>query len=348
MKTEEYVLGLIKELIEKLYSNEELSLIINDSKRIAKLRGDYYNLMWLDLESNKLVHSDKQSEFFKDYIIKFNQSEFESYRKDFFEKWINERELMIRSLSSKNGPNSEKKVLPVSVGEIEVEIKSTIERRKNLINSDGMHHQDKYFIEKAKSSAVNDLIGLENGMKQIISRIKTRVHNFLSDTELNILSGKKLSTYFDDNKSMVDEYLISLSPKFKHQIIDLENRLDEKTDIGLSQALLIIRIILKDLADCLYPSTKNKVIGLDGKERILSDDKYISRIWQFIYENLIFSKTSLNIIDEQLKDLGKKLDLVYEKSCKGVHSSVTHFEVSQCVILFYISIGDLIRITKTQ
>ena len=73
-------------------------------------------------------------------------------RKDFFEKWINERELMIRSLSSKNGPNSEKKVLPVSVGEIEVEIKSTIERRKNLINSDGMHHQDKYFIEKAITS----------------------------------------------------------------------------------------------------------------------------------------------------------------------------------------------------
>lgn len=344
MKTEEYILKLITDLVEKLYNqNIQLSLIINDCKRIAKMRGDYNNLLWLDLECHKLVEEKYQEFFFKDYKSKFNTDEFENHKKILFFKWLTERDIEL-SDEEKGRHSNEPVLLPLSVGEIEAELTASKEKRNNLSNTDGMHHEDKYYFEIAKTKLNSASINYEKGILKILSRIKNRVHEFLSNTELEILSGKKLSNYFDENKKLVDNYLFSLSPNFLEKIESLDNRLQENTEIANSQAMLTIRIILKEFADCIYPAAINEVQCSDGKFRILTEDKYISRIWQYIFENL--KGSSIEIISEQLKDLGKKIDLTYEKSCKGVHSGVTSFEAYQCTILFYISIGDVIRITS--
>lgn len=107
--------------------------------------------------------------------------------------------------------------------------------------------------------------------------------------------------------------------------------------------------MMKDFSDSVYPASDIAVQCSDGKFRVLTDAKYVSRLWQYIFEQFKeTSSNSLEIINDQINDLGKRIDLVYERSCKGVHTSVNSFETFQCTILFYVSIGDIIRLSDPK
>jgi hypothetical protein len=112
-----------------------------------------------------------------------------------------------------------------------------------------------------------------------------------------------------------------------------------------AQALASCRRLLKSLADVLYPSKPTPVIGSDGKERILTDDKYISRLWQYVFEQTKHS-TSGELLISQVQDLGNRIERLYDLTCKGVHGEINEFEVNQCVIQSYILIGDLLIISE--
>ena len=117
----------------------------------------------------------------------------------------------------------------------------------------------------------------------------------------------------------------------------------DKTPEARAQALLSCRRLLKDLADVFYPPTSQQILGADGKKRDLSDDKYVSRLWQFISDKTRVT-TSAELLQASLNDLGNRLDRIYEFTNKGVHAEVEEFEMNQCLIQTYLLIGDLLRI----
>src|SRR5690606_5085017 len=126
--------------------------------------------------------------------------------------------------------------------------------------------------------------------------------------ELDLIRGKKLSLYFEETKRIVDQYLIKLSPQFEEKIKSLDERINEGSDIAFSQALLTIRVMMKDFADSVYPASDNAVQCSDGKFRVLTDAKYVSRLWQYIFEQFKeTSSNSLEIINDQINDLGKRI-----------------------------------------
>jgi hypothetical protein len=345
LNNQDYIIQLTSQLLEKVYDkNVLLSSLINGSKRIAKLRGDFKNLWWLEWESCNINEKSKLQEFPKSAESKFDQTEFTKLSVEFWEKWVSERQFPTydKNQNSKKNDN----ILASSVEEIESRLLTTISKRNSLSVTSGMHPLDKYFVEKENTQFRMLFLNEEESCLNILSRIKTRVHNFLSETEFEIISGKVLSSFFDKNKTYVETELCCLYEKFELHFIELNKRLQDDNSDSLSQALLLVRIILKDFADCIYPSTAEKVVCNDGKERTLSEDKYISRIWQFVYENLKDKSSSVDLLKTQLNDLGNRIDEVYEKSCKGVHSVVNSFETYQCIIQLYVSLGDILRLTK--
>lgn len=298
------------------------------------------------MESTKLDKTSLNVPFSK-YSTKFSKDVLGDLKKKFFSEWMREREIIL--IDSNGTINSkEPKILIYSVNEIEAELNSSREKRADATNTSGMHQLDKYYIETEKSKTNNFLIDYENGILKILSRIKNRVHEYLTSVELDLIRGKNLSSYFDSTKSLVDQYLVNLSPQFNDKIKSLDERLNDGTEISYSQALLTIRVMIKDFADFIYPATNKPVQCSDGKLRILTDEKYVSRIWQYIFEQFkVTSSTSFEIVKEQIGDLGKRIDLVYQKSCKGVHTSVNSLETYQCIILFYVSLGDIIRLSSS-
>lgn len=345
MTNQDYILQLTSRLLERVYDkNVLLSSLINESKRIAKLRGDFKNLWWIEWETCNINEKSKLQEFPKSVESKFNQIEFKKLSTVFWEKWISERQ--IPTYDNNQNIINQDTILPLSVEEIESRLSITISKRNSLSDTSNMHPVDKYFVEEKNTQIRMLYLNYEEAYLNILSRIKIRLHNFLSETEFEIISGKVLSSFFDKNKTYAETELCCLSAKFELHFVELNKRLQDDNIDSFSQALLLVRIILKDFADCIYPSSTEKVVGNDGKERILLDDKYISRIWQYVYENLKDKSSSVDLLKTQLTDLGNRIDEIYEKSCKGVHSEVNSFETYQCIIQLYVSLGDILRLTK--
>lgn len=347
MTNQEYILQLVTRLLEKIYDkNIVLSILINDSKRVAKLRGDFKNLWWLEWETCNINEKEKLQEFPKSVESKFDKDEFKKLSTEYWEKWISERRISTfdKDQKIKNSDN----VLPASIAEIESKLATSIEKRNNLSNTAGMHPLDRYYTEMDNTKIRMLYLKYEEGYLNILARIKNRLHNFLSETENEIVSGKVLSSFFDRNKNYVETELIKLSDSFALHFTELNERLKEDNADAFSQALLLVRIILKDFADMAYPPTKEKALCSDGTLRSFTEDKYISRLWQYIFENLKEKNVSIELLKTQLADLGNRIDEVYKKSCKGVHADVNSFEAYQCVIQLYVSLGDILRLTKIK
>ena len=51
----------------------------------------------------------------------------------------------------------------------------------------------------------------------------------------------------------------------------------------------------------------------------------------------------LEILNQNIEDLVKRVEKINELACKGVHGKVSEMETNQCVIQMYIVLGDLIR-----
>ncbi len=345
MTLQDYIKQLLSRIIERVYDNNaHLSLLICEAKRIALLRGDYKNLWWLEWETCNINEKSRFKELPKQFENKFDQKEFSNYSEIYWEKWISEREFPIYDerlqLIKKDG------FLPLSVQEIESELSTTISKRNSLTDTTHMHPADKYFVEEKNHKIRMLYLNYEKGYNNILSKIRIRLHSFISEVECEIMSGKVLSSFFDKNKTYVESELCYLSENFELHFEEINKRLEDDNTDSYSQALLLIRIILKHFADCIYPSKTEKILCSDGIERVLTDDKYISRIWQYIYEAIKTQNTSVDLLRTQLTDLGHRIDEIYEGSCKGVHTAVNSFEAYQCIIQLYVSLGDILRLTK--
>jgi hypothetical protein len=103
--------------------------------------------------------------------------------------------------------------------------------------------------------------------------------------------------------------------------------------------------VLKTLADVLYPASNAVVHGLDGRIRKMTDDKFVSRLCQYVSDQGGSSSTRLLLA--QVRSLAERLDAINSLSSKGVHGEVSSAEVDQCVIQTYLVVGDLLRIGES-
>jgi hypothetical protein len=92
----------------------------------------------------------------------------------------------------------------------------------------------------------------------------------------------------------------------------------------------------------LYPATDQIATGSDGKERPMTDEKFISRLLQFVTDNV--KGSSGGLIAADISDFGTRLTALNALSSKGVHAQVTQAEVDLCLIRTYLIAGDLLRI----
>jgi hypothetical protein len=173
------------------------------------------------------------------------------------------------------------------------------------------------------------------------------MYDFLTQTEKQLLFGQFYSDIFEENRQYVELKLGQKCPDALAKFVSAYQRMTEADKESWAQALTSCRRLLKSLADVLYPPKQVPVIGSDGKERILTDDLYIARLWQYISEQTARS-TSGELLLASVQDLGNRVDRLYDLTNKGVHGEIGKLEVNQCVIQTYILLGDILRISEKQ
>jgi hypothetical protein len=341
MRLAEYILKITTNTLGIVHDeNMPIGRLIGEGKRIGELRGDYKSLWWLEWELHS-IESPELKSYPRSIVNKFSENDFAKLSNEFWEKWIAERQ--VNTYDKKGNLLPKDNICTLGVLEIESKINFFEKQKQSLRDTSGMAPLDIYYVEIDNTNSKTWLNLQIETYGNILKRIRSRIFDYVSSVETELVSGKTLSNFFENNKTIVERYLNGLSPDFSQHLEEISNRLREGSSVSYSQALLLVRILFKKYADIVYPASDNEVEGIDGKKRVLGEPQYISRIWQYMHEHR--KKGDEKLLKSQLTDLGNRIDEVYYKSCKGVHEEVTVFEAQQCVIQMYMCIGDIIRLT---
>lgn len=93
-----------------------------------------------------------------------------------------------------------------------------------------------------------------------------------------------------------------------------------------------------DIADSVFPAQKDEWKDRNGKSRKVGVDQYKNRLLAYLAD-LGESSGTYTLLETELNHLASRLDIIYEKTCKGVHVDVTQEEARLSVIHTYLFIG---------
>lgn len=334
------ILQLVKAGLEEMdRPDSRLTRLVNIAIRVARLRGDYENLGWLRMETVDLlselgvknVRIEMASRFSREQMRRLMEAQWMAYCEEREFNGYNEQLQEVRG-----------KLIGASVANLEM----MIDHLKSSLAIPDPTYVETDPTLKSLSNYMRSIKQTNLAAYNVIkSRISQRVYEFLSGTESQLVLGRNQPDIFERNRRYVEERLRYVAPDALEQLLEASNRATEGKPESRSHAALSCRRALKTLADKLYPAHKDPVQCIDGEERILTDDKYISRLWQFISNKMSNAKSgSGELLLSQMTDLGNRIDAVYNLDCEGIHDSLNEFECDQCVINTWFIIGDVLRI----
>ena len=342
MNTSEYILGLVSKALQG--EVQKVSDLIRQAARIARLRNDYLTLWWLEWEMVNISDKEARLRSIDEIIPHLTKEPFAYWHNKFYGIWVDER--AVEHFDEDNDP-VEGMLLPKGIGEVENDLDHYIKTGAQAISPQGLHSLDLYYKEESNTT-VRRLARLgEKNCKNILSRVRNRVSVYLSNVEKQLMFGQIHADIFEENRFYVEKKLGELCPDALTKFVAAYQRTKENNPESWAQALTSCRRLLKSLADALYPARDNLVKGGDGKERKLTDEMYVARLWQYVYES-VQNTTSGALLQAQIQDYGDRVDRLYELSCKGVHAEVNRFELNQCLIQTYMIVGDLLRLSDNN
>ncbi|HEV7906304.1 MAG TPA: hypothetical protein VGO96_20860 [Pyrinomonadaceae bacterium] len=193
MNQNEKLLSLVQEALSELdQPNYKLSSVIRKSIRIARLRNDFDNLYWLELEM-----VDMRDKWNKDHLTSNLR---QHYKADEFE--ILNKRVYETIIEARTSHNSEQVYAP-SVPDIEG-LRETLTDNVQSFKKGSLHEFD-----------TKEMIA---SLDRILKRIEHRVFDFLSLSEKQLIDGQRNSDFFERTRQYVDTRLSLLSVSALQQL----------------------------------------------------------------------------------------------------------------------------------
>lgn len=181
--------------------------------------------------------------------------------------------------------------------------------------------------------------------KSLYSAMKSAIHNYATDTYLAVEFGDVAEDIFEGSRSLVDTFIRSHCPKSAEKLIAINERMADGSEESRSAALTSCRRLLMDVADSVFPAQEEDWIDRKSKNRKVGGEQYKNRLLAYLAE-LGESKGSYALLESELQHLAARLDVIYEKTCKGVHVDVSLNEARLSVIHTYLFIGEVATYTS--
>jgi AbiTii len=176
--------------------------------------------------------------------------------------------------------------------------------------------------------------------KSLYSSMKSAIHNYATDTYLAVELGDIAEDIFEGAHNIVDTFIRSHSPKAAEKIVAINERMSDSSVESRSSALTSCRRLLMDVADSVLPARDEEWKDRKGHARKVGVEQYKNRLLAYL-SDLGESHGSHALLESELEHLASRLDVIYEKTCKGVHIDVSLAEARLAVIHTYLFIGEL-------
>ncbi|MGQ5694420.1 hypothetical protein ACSVIA_14155 [Rhodococcus erythropolis] len=313
-----------------------VAALVRQAQRIAVLRHDYGAQAWLALEAGDLlVGSDvRRSELMElknkiHTLLGADKGEDEYIRQTqryFF-----------------NRTNSDGKMQGASVEQLETTLDIIQNSYDDLTVPDNLTQIDTYYYSQTVRKDRSEVRPIIKEMKDLLSRIKQSIYDYLIQVEKELETGKVESSFFDQVQARINEALNKYAPDAVENFIAAQERVSSGGSEGISHALTSCRRMIKSLADSLYPASKDKIAGLDGVKRSMTDDMYKNRLLQYVVEKVGKHKDG-QVLQSTVTELGSRLDALDGLASKGVHAKATLDEAHTCIFQTYLLAGSLLAI----
>jgi hypothetical protein len=182
--------------------------------------------------------------------------------------------------------------------------------------------------------------------KALYSSMKSAIHNYATDTYLAVELGDVAEDIFESARNVVDTFVRSHCPKSAEKLVAINERMSDGSAESRSAALTSCRRLLMDVADSVFPSRNEEWTDRKGKKRKVGSEQYKNRLLAYLAD--IESGGSYALLESELEHLASRLDIIYEKTCKGVHIDVTQGEANLAVIHTYLFIGEVAIYTTEE
>ncbi|MFH0782410.1 MAG: hypothetical protein V2B20_10740 [Pseudomonadota bacterium] len=226
------------------------------------------------------------------------------------------------------------------------------QRVENAGSKPNIGTAENFLVARATTQMLQDQISALGAVKEsylnnvaLFSSLKAAIHSYVTDTLIAIEFGDVAESIFDKLRQDVDSFIRSHSPKAAEKLLTIAERMAEGNAEAHAEALTSCRRLLMTVADSVFPPSDKDWVDGSGKKRKVGVDNYKNRLVAFI-ESRLKSNSSRAILENELEHLCSRLDAVYEKACKGVHTDVSAEEARLAIIEGYIFIGEIARLQK--
>lgn len=311
-----------EELLNDLETSaSKVDAVLMKAKRLARLMRDSDAQTWLDLETKGYPDDFSVSQL-GDCIkyaasggrFNLNSSAYYPQSLPTIEANAESDEALLNSLRSARSPSTK--------------VKDFLEKRatESLMETQLKHQNNQ------KKSYANT--------KALYSSMKAAIHNYATDTYLAVELGDVAEDIFEGARNLVDSFIRTHCPKAAEKVIAINERMNDNNPESLSAALTSCRRLLMDVADSVFPARQEDWKDRKGQSRKVGGEQYKNRLLAFLSE-LNESGGSYSLLESELEHLAARLDIIYEKSCKGVHADVTLAEAKLSVIHTYLFLGEI-------
>ena len=184
--------------------------------------------------------------------------------------------------------------------------------------------------------------------KQKKANIKVKIYEYALNTYYQLNLSENIENILSEYKTIINERLFKIVPDSREKLDSITKNLNSKNCEDWSNAVHTCRKLLQNLADSLYPASKDKLTKENGTKIDIGKEKYINRLICFIEDNNE-SKNFEQIVGSNLQYIGVRLDAIYESSNKGSHKTIQTIEEAKRYIVYtYLFIGDVLQLIGSK
>ena len=181
-------------------------------------------------------------------------------------------------------------------------------------------------------------------VSEILANRRSFIHKYITQKYLELNFSNIADNIFGVIRQKVDNKIALLVPDSVKRFNSAFESLNSGNSEDWSSAVHSCRRILEDLADAIYPPTKNTKIGIDGKSHKTGQKDYKNRIIEFITQKSD-SETYNKIVGSHLRFIDDRLESILKGSQKGSHTDITdREEAARIVVYTYLLLGDILSL----
>jgi hypothetical protein len=200
------VLSLVQQALDDFDKPDiTVSNLVRRAIRIARLRNDFDNLWWLELEMQAIDPGSKaRARTTPEMLAHYEHREFRELTNRELAAYFSRRRWP--AFDSKGVPQVNKRsesFFPRSVAEIEAELASISEQIASAVPPPGLHTLDLYYRDQELSKVRQVLSTKAELLRGILEAIRQRVYQFLIDTEHGLVYGQLNADIFERNRRYV-------------------------------------------------------------------------------------------------------------------------------------------------